>query len=64
MTATELSRLDAQEFSEELRKVAKRDLSPEEFREQAISFIMGSKSNNDTRAREQIRENLIKQFGS
>ena len=64
MTTAELARLeDAKEFSEKLRKAAKPDLTPEEFREQAVSFIMGSKSSSDTRTREQIREDLIKRFG-
>lgn len=64
MTTADLTQLDAEEFSNELRKVARPDLTAEEFREQAVSFIMGSKSRSDTRTREQIREDLIKRFGS
>ena len=39
---------------EELRKAAAREVTPEERREQMISFIMGTVSSNSTITREEV----------
>ena len=43
---------------EELRKAADREVSPEERREQMISFIMGTVSSNSTITREEVAKFL------
>lgn len=63
MSTSEFSRLNSEEFTKKLREAAKPVLTPEEFRDQAVSFIMESKGSSDTWTRDQVRENLIKRFG-
>ena len=51
------------EFDERLQQAAKTELSSEEIREQTVSFVMGTTSNEHAVTREQVRELVAKQFG-
>ena len=42
------------EFEQRLREVAKQELSPEEIREQKISFVFGMLPHDTTMTREQV----------
>ncbi len=63
ISAEQLLPSENDDFAEELRKAAKPDLTADEFREQAISFIMEGENSNDEERRERIRQDLRKRFG-
>ncbi len=63
ISAEQLLPSENDDFAEELRKAAKPDLTADEFREQAISFIMEGENSNDEERRKRIRQDLLKRFG-
>ena len=63
ISAEQLLPSENDDFAEQLRKAAKPDLTADEFREQAISFIMEGENSNDEERRERIRQDLRKRFG-
>ena len=52
------------DFDKRLQEAAKAKLSPEQIREQTVSFVMGTTSEKDAVTREKVKELVSKQFGS
>ena len=51
------------DFDKRLQEAAKTKLSPEDIREQTVSFVMGMKSEKDSVTREKVKELVSKQYG-